>query len=781
MEALRHMATPLAKVRRDGQALMIDAHELVPGDIMQVEAGNVVSADMRLFEAINLSADESVVTGESLPVDKITAPLDGIDLPLGDQLNMAFRGTMITRGRGVGVVTATGMQTEIGQIAEMLRDTGLIRTPLQQRLARFGRRLALVILAICAIIFLSGVWRGEPLLLMLLTAVSLAVAAIPEALPAVVTASLAFGARKMTRRRVLVRRLPAVETLGSVTFICADKTGTLTKNKMSVERICAFGEQLDQLPPAATANSDWLLLASAMAQNNDAEVDDAAKFSGDPTEVALLKSTATAGYDKPQLEQQQPRVAELSFDSDRKCMTTLHRRNGQVIGFTKGAPEQVIARCSEAALADDRLAVARDLAAEGFRVLAFAYREWPAQPAALNSDTLERELTFLGLVGLLDPPRNTAAAAVAECRTAGIAPVMITGDHPATALNIARRVGIADPDDKVLTGPELARLSPGQLKRRVRDVGVYARVSPEQKIDIVNALQASGEFVAMSGDGVNDAPALKRADIGVAMGLQGTDVAREASDMVLLDDNFATIVAAVREGRRIYDNIRKFVKYTMTSNSGELWTLFLPPFLGLPLPLLPIHILWINLVTDGLPGLALAAEPAERGIMQRPPRAPAETLFARGNWQHMIWVGLLIGLLCVFAQHEAYAAGLANWQTIVFTVLTFAQLAHALAIRSEVDSFFQLGLLSNKPLLGAIVLTVVLQVFVIYAPPLQAVFKTQALSGPELAFCLVPALIVFLAVEFDKWLRRLRSDTYSHDRDQRGNWNVRLDKGQDDA
>ena len=773
MEALRELATPLSKVRRGGYVVDVDSRELVPGDIVLLEAGNVVSADIRLLEARDLAVDESVVTGESLPVTKHTDRVDDADLPVGDRHNMAYRGTVITGGRGLGVVADIGMATEIGRIAAMLRDTSVARTPLQKRLAVFGRRLAIVILLICAVIFTSGVLRGEPLLLMLLTAVSLAVAAIPEALPAVVTASLAFGARKMTRSRALVRRLPAVETLGSVTHICADKTGTLTENRMSLERICAFGEQRDRFPSMQGANDAWKQLGAALALNNDTVNDRRGVVTGDPTEVALVQAAASAGYRKAELEQQQPRVAELPFDTDRKCMTTVHASNGEYIAFTKGAPEQVLARCTGLSDRDVVLKEAEALAAQGFRVLAVACRTWSSAPPLLDAATIESELRFLGLVGLLDPPRSSAVAAVRECIEAGITPVMITGDHPATAMNIAQRVGIATDQDIPLTGPELASLSESELQARVSETRVYARVSPEQKIDIVQALQARGEFVAMTGDGVNDAPALKRADIGVAMGLAGTDVAREASDMVLLDDNFATIVAAVREGRRIYDNIRKFVKYTMTSNAGELWVLLLPPFLGLPIALLPIHILWINLVTDGLPGLALAAEPAERGIMRRAPRPPGESLFARGNWQRMIWVGLLIGGLSVFAEGVAIRSGLQSWQTIVFTVLTFAQLANALAIRSDRDALHRIGLRTNKPLLAAVTFTVALQLMVIYTPALQPVFKTQALTLTELAACVFAALLVFVAVELDKYLARLRSDTYLNDGSECGDLQVK--------
>jgi Ca2+-transporting ATPase len=598
------------------------------------------------------------------------------------------------------------------------------------------------VLAICAVIFLIGWLRGEPWLLMLLTAISLAVAAIPEALPAVVSVALALGARRMSLQRALLRNLPAVETLGSVTYICADKTGTLTQNRMRAERFFIHGKWLDAIP------SDYALFGQALALNNDVE-----DGRGEPTEVALFEAAQAHGYDKRALALQMPRIAELPFDSQRKSMSTLHRAGEGVVMFCKGAPEKLLPLCQSV----DQQALLQEaevLAAEGYRVLAVARRALTEIPAVMAAEQVERELEFLGLVALIDPPRDEVPQAVQDCLSAGITPVMITGDHPATALAIAKRLGIAASETELISGQQLAQLKEEELQQRVRTLRVYARVSPAQKIRIVEALQQVGEFCAMTGDGVNDAPALKKADIGVAMGEKGTDVAREAADMVLLDDNFATIAKAVREGRRIFDNIRKFIKYTMTSNSGEIWVLFLAPFLGLPVPLLPIHILWINLVTDGLPGLALTAEPAERGIMQRPPRPPDETIFAGGMWQDMVWVGLLIGAVSLAAQAWAYENGNTHWQTMVFTVLTFAQLANVMAIRSESESLWSQGLFTNLPLLGAVVLTVILQLAVIYLPGLNLIFKTQALSLAELAICFLLPLIVLLAVEGEKWLRR---------------------------
>ncbi len=762
MAALKQLAAAHATVLRGGQAQVIAAAELVPGDIVLLEAGNQVPADLRLIEIAQLRVDESALTGESVTVEKNASTLTGMAHALGDRLNMAFKGTTATHGRARGLVVATGMATELGKVAGLLDREGDRSTPLQRRLAAFGKRLALAVMGICAVIFLVGVLRGEDPVLMILTAVSLAVAAIPEALPAVVTVLLALGAHRMVSLNALVRRLPSVETLGSVTFICSDKTGTLTLNRMHAELLLADGQAW--VPGSGVAGALHLELLRAAALCNDASRNREGAWQGDPTETALTQVALEAGLDKAQLERQFARVQELPFDSERKRMSTLHRAPGGFVAYTKGAPEAVIPLCGSQWRVDGTaplqqaavLAAAEAMAAQGLRVLALARRTHEQLPGPGELMQVETGMSLIGLVGLIDPPRQEAAAAVLDCRTAGITPVMITGDHPATALAIARRLGIVrDGYADVLTGPELAAMQEPALRERVAAVRVYARVDPAQKIRIVEALQARGEFVAMTGDGVNDAPALRQADIGVAMGRGGTDVAREAASLVLLDDNFATIVAAVREGRRIYDNIRKFVRYAMTGNSGEIWTIFLAPLLGLPIPLLPIHILWVNLVTDGLPGLALAAEPAERGIMQRPPRPPRESLFAHGLWQHILWVGLLIGGLCLLVQAWALSTGHTHWQTMVFTVLTLSQMAHVLAIRSETVSLFRLGLVSNRPLLGAVLLTFALQMATIYVPVLNPIFKTEPLSLVELLICLGAAAVVFVAVEIEKfWLRR---------------------------
>jgi len=786
MEALKMMAAPAATVIRGGMPANIPASQLVPGDIVILEAGKIVPADMRLIELAQLKVEEATLTGESIPVEKHIKVLHDEMIPLGDRKNMVYKGTIVSYGRGIGIVVATGMETELGKIAMMLQEEEEVKTPLQKRLARFGQRLAIAVLAICGIVFIAGLIRGESPVLMFLTSISLAVAAIPEALPAVVTISLALGAKKMVRQNALIRKLPAVETLGSVTYICSDKTGTLTLNKMAIEEIYVDGllikaddERIRNLEDKKISTSQLLnlstsqpcfMLMTALALSNDAAVDKDGKVMGDPTEIALYMAAETAGFKKDLIIKEFPRSAEIPFDSERKCMTTFHvipspppLEKGRFVSFTKGAIDVLIEKSINILTSDGlRLIDAKELfkinermAADGLRVLCIAMRRWGDLPDDVSSpENVETGLTIIGIVGLMDPPREEVKEAVSLCKTAGIKPVMITGDHPITARAIAKRLGILEDDSKaIITGRKLAELSMEEFEERVEKIRVYARVAPEQKLKIIKALQDKGQFVAMTGDGVNDAPALKRADIGIAMGITGTDVSKEASHMILLDDNFATIVKAVKEGRRIFDNIRKFIRYTMTSNSGEIWTIFLAPFLGLPIPLLPIHILWINLVTDGLPGLALAAEPSEKNIMKRAPRHPQENIFT-GMWVQIIWVGLLMGAVSIFTQAWSIKTGHAHWQTMVFTVLCLSQMGNVLALRSEKESLFSQGLLSNKPLLGAFILTFLLQMTTIYIPFLNPVFKTQPLDIKELFITLGLSSIVFFAVEAEKWWKR---------------------------
>jgi Ca2+-transporting ATPase len=764
MAALKKMLAHSAVVIRDGALATIPASELVPGDLIILEAGNIVPADMRLIESARLKVEEAALTGESVPAEKHIAQLHDEHLPLGDRTNMAHKGTFVTYGRGQGIVSATGMNTELGKIATMLQGEEEGKTPLQKRLAGFGRKLALAVLAICAIVFVIGIIRGEEPLLMLLTAISLAVAAIPEALPAVITISLALGAKKLVKQNALIRKLPAVETLGSVTYICSDKTGTLTLNKMTVEEIYVNGEIVKSETLKVKNEEQLSTLFTALALSNDAQMGADGTVIGDPTEIALYDMAKKQGFEKKELENNFPRVAELPFDSDRKCMTTFHQcPDGKFISFTKGAIDVLIEK-SENVLASEGLrpldiqqmhSINERMAADGLRVLCIAMRTWDALPADMSAGAVETDLTVLGLTGMMDPPREEAKEAVAMCKAAGIEPVMITGDHPITARVIAGRLGIIEDDSNaIITGRELEKLSLEEFEERVEHIRVYARVAPEQKLKIVKALQDRGQFVAMTGDGVNDAPALKRADIGVAMGITGTDVSKEAAHMILLDDNFATIVKAVQEGRKIYDNIRKFIKYLLTTNSGEIWTLFLAPLAGLPIPLLPIHILWINLVTDGLPALALAAEPAEGDVMSRPPRHPKESIFSHGLGAHALWVGLLMAGVVLAAQAWAITTGHSHWQTMVFTILCLTQLGHVLAIRSEKQSLFSMGFFSNPYLLGAVVLTFALQMATIYIPALNKIFKTEPLTLQELIIALALSSVIFIAVEIEKLLRR---------------------------
>ncbi|MCC6544779.1 MAG: cation-translocating P-type ATPase [Nitrospirae bacterium] len=762
IEALKMMATPLSTVMRGGVQHSVPTPEVVPGDIVLLEAGKVVPADMRLVESAQIRIEEAALTGESVPVEKNTAQLHDEMIPLGDRRNMAYKGTVITYGRGSGVVVATGMKTELGRIAVMLQEEEEVKTPLQKRLSSFGQRLSVAVMTICAIMFIVGVLRGEPPVLMFLTAVSLAVAAIPEALPAVVTIALAIGAKKLVIQNALIRKLPAVETLGSVTYICSDKTGTLTVNKMTVEEIYVDGKLLKSSELQISGTADDFLM-TALALNNDTHLDAADKVVGDPTEIALYNIAKEKGFEKNDIEKKFKRIDEIPFDSDRKCMTTIHvNPEGGIVSFTKGAVDVLIEKTENMLTADGIIPIDSEMihrvnermAAGGFRVIGVAMRLWDGVPSPVTPDVVESKLTLLGLAGMMDPPREEAKEAVSVCKTAGIRSVMITGDHPLTALTIARRIGIVDHDGDVMTGARLERLPMQDFHDKVEHLSVYARVAPEQKLKIVKALQDRGQYVAMTGDGVNDAPALKRADIGIAMGITGTDVSKEAAHMILLDDNFATIVKAIKEGREIFDNIRKFIKYILTSNVGEVWTLFLAPFLGLPIPLLPIHLLWINLVTDGLPGIALTAEPAEKDVMKRHPRHPQESIFAHGLGIHIIWVGLLLGGVTIFTQAWSIHTGHAHWQTMVFTVLCLSQMGHVLAIRSEKESLFSQGIFSNIPLLGAVILTFVLQMATIYIPVLNPVFNTEPLSMGELSLALSMSSVLFVAVEIEKWFKR---------------------------
>jgi len=822
--ALKKMAVPSVKAFRDGKLTELSARELVPGDIVQLETGNLVPADLRLLESVNLQIQEAALTGESEPVGKHAETLHRDDLPIGDRRNMAYLGTVVTGGRGKGVVIATGMNTELGRIAGLIQQVGSEQTPLQRRLDGLGKMLAVVGVGIAALIFVIGLLRGDDVRHMLMTAVSVAVAIVPEGLPAVVTITLALGSQRMLKRQALIRKLPAVETLGSVTVICSDKTGTLTENRMTVMVLDVADHRLDLTeeirkggivrmvhePPRETVSSISLSSIGG-ALCNDATLlplhNDEYRTLGDPTEGAILVAAARLGYWKDTLDSSFERVAEVPFDSERKRMTTVHDLEGhnpallvglpvdgaKYIAFTKGSVDGLLDISDRVWVhgefedLDDnwraRIQKANDdMAAKGMRVLGVALRLLDHLPAPVD-ETLESSLTLVGLFGMIDPPRLEVRDAVATCKTAGIRPVMITGDHPLTALEIARQLGIvsdyvptalggvraaedsgnvsgktsggnAASSELVLTGTELEKLSFDELKNMVEEISVFARVSPEHKLKIVQALQERGHIVSMTGDGVNDAPALRRADIGVAMGMAGTDVSKEASDLVLLDDNFATIVAAVGEGRTIYDNIRKFVRFSVAGNIGKVLVMLLAPFLGKPIPLLPLQLLWLNLLTDGLLGLGMGVEGPERDTMERPPYSPKEGVFSRGGLIQVTWVGGLIGALALALGAYYFFNEHPEWQTMVFTFLAFAQVFQALASRSSKDSLFKMGLLSNPMLAAIAILVVALQLAVLYIPFLSGFFDVMPLGSLDLAITFGAGALVFVAMELEKVLGR---------------------------
>ncbi len=744
MRMLQKMAAQYALVLRNNNHAKIEASKLVPGDIILLEAGDIVPADARLIEVSAFKTDEASLTGESHSIEKITEAINEKELVPGDQLNMGFKGTIVSNGTAKAVVTTIGMNTEIGKIAGLL-EAGPQKTPLQKRLTVFSKQLAIVVILICLVVFGFGMWRGEPAFQMFVTALSLAVAALPEALPAVITIALAYGARRMVKQKALMRKLPAVETLGSVTYICSDKTGTLTQNAMKVEKIHAAPGMEE-------------LLSHAMILNNEVKFSQGNGLLGDSTETALVNYALENGHSKENADNQLPLLAKLPFDSVRMRMSTLHKQQDKWILFVKGAPVKMVEALSGKykEQVPEWLSLNREWAADGLRVLFFAYRIFDKKPGEIN-EALENELDFMGMAAMIDPPREEVIDAIRQCKTAGIRTVMITGDQPLTAKAIAERLEMIDNGFReARTGAELDKLTEEEFVRVIKNIAVYARVSPEQKLRIVKALQRNGEFVSMTGDGVNDAPALKQADIGVAMGITGTDVSKEAADMILLDDNFATIVKAVREGRRIYENIKKFILYVLSCNLAEILTIFVTPFLGFAIPLLPIHILWINLVTDGLPGIALVGEPSEKDIMKRPPRPPKENLFAGGLISRILSTGIIMTLAAIFIQWWAVKQGhdVKTQQTMVFTTLCFVQLGNALSVRSVYDSMFSSNIFSNRGMWGTIILTVILQLLIVYLPFLHPIFKTTSLDSNVMGVILLVTLGCVLCIELLKYLNK---------------------------
>ena len=781
LEALQKLSSHVAKVIRNGKLQVIQSKELVPGDIVILETGDYVPADLRIIEAVNLKAQEAALTGESVPVEKMAAKIEDEKIGIGDRINMLFSSSLITYGRGKAVVVETGMNTEVGKIADIINTAEEQETPLQQKLDKLGKTLGIVALAICAVIFVVGLLYGKEPIHMFMTAVSLAVAAIPEGLPAVFTIVLAIGVQRMVKRNAIVKKLPAVETLGSASVICSDKTGTLTQNKMTVEKVFCDGNLVNLEESADMIDIKKLVYASMLC--NDTKISEDDKLTGDPTETALVDMAFKLDFD-PSVYGMFPRVAEIPFDSDRKLMTTVHEENGKYVVYTKGGVDELLANCNSYILEGDiktdleeyKEIIRRynmEMAQNALRVLAMAYKVLDHKPTAEEIKELESNLTYIGMVGMIDPPRLEVKDAVQECKEAGIKTVMITGDHKITAIAIAKSLGILENDDEAITGPELEEMSDEELIRNIRKYSVYARVSPEHKVRIVKAWQANGEIVAMTGDGVNDAPSLKIADIGCAMGVVGTDVAKEAADVILTDDNFATVVSAVEEGRRIYDNILKAIQFLLSSNIGEIVVLFLAilitPLLSkqfgvditLIETLLPIHILWINLVTDSLPALALAVDPAADNVMKRKPlKNTKKGIFTKGMTWRIVYQGLMIGLLTLTAfiiglstpdvsQEEKVKIG----QTMAFYVLALSELVHVFNIRDNKRSIFKTGIFNNSKLILATVVSASLMFVILFTQGLRDIFSLAMLPAMHVFETVMLVLAPVIIVEIFKLLK----------------------------
>ncbi|MDK2896663.1 MAG: P-type Ca2+ transporter type [Candidatus Atribacteria bacterium] len=760
LEALKQMTVPECEVLREGKLMKISSEELVPGDIVLLREGDFIPADLRLLESHALRVDEASLTGESVPVEK-TVDLVEEDVSLADRLNMGYSGTLVTYGRGKGVVVATGLEREIGKIAQIIEQEEEVTTPLQKRLAGLGKLLGVATIFICIMVFLLGYWRGEPALEMFMTAVSLAVAAIPEGLPAVVTIVLALGVYRMSQHNAIVRKLPSVETLGCATYVCTDKTGTLTENKMRVREFWVMGDHSANPSPRERLLQIASLCNDASWEEGDS---DDGKWFGDPTEVALLEWVKREGLSVKEIGQLYPRVEELPFDSQRKMMSTLHQIDGDLLLMVKGAPDVIVSKCrfveegEEVRLLDEstrqEIIQKNDLLAEkALRVLGFAYKKLDQKRKISFED--EDELIFVGLVGMIDPPREEVKVALQEAQKAGIKTIMVTGDNARTAEAIARELSMFSEEDKVLTGPELAQLSWDRLKEEIKRIRVFARVWPEQKLNIVGALQENGEVVAMTGDGVNDAPALKKADIGIAMGITGTDVAKETADVVLTDDNFATIVRAIKEGRVIFDNIRKFVMYLLACNLGEIMAIFIPILLGLSRPLIPVQILLINLVTDGLPALALGTDSPEPDVMEHPPRNPKEGIINPHHLRIISFNSVFITLAVLLSFFIGLGrAEIDTARTMAFATLAFDELWRAYSFRSERRNFWQIDPRTNLNLVGAILLSFLVVLSTMFFAPLQSVFGTVKLNGSQWMTVIIFSLLPFVAYEIRKIIVR---------------------------
>ncbi len=768
LEALEKMTVPQCKVLRDGRVQVVESRVLVPGDVVLLDTGDAIPADLRLAEAINLKVQDSALTGESVPEEKFTDAIQEENVPLGDRDNLGFSSSIVTYGRGKGIVIGTGMNTEVGKIASLIQSVPDMKTPMQQKLDQLGKFLGIGALGICVVIFGVGLLNGKPLLEMFMMAVSLAAAAIPEGLPAVSTIVLAVGVQRLVKKNAIVRTLPSVETLGSTTIICSDKTGTLTQNRMTVVKVFINGQTLELQPEVGLGTAELRQLIEVAALANDTKLsfeNGAHKTAGDPTETALIDLGLKYGINKNDLDTERKRVAEIPFDSERKLMTTVHQNGKTLEVCTKGGLDELLARCTHIMLKDAVIPITEkhkeeirsnnlQMAQNALRVLAMASKNIDTVPEKATPDTVETGLTFIGMVGMIDPPRSEVKPAVALCRTAGIKPVMITGDHKITATAIATELGIMQPGEEARTGADVEQMSDEELCGNVHKIAVYARVSPEHKVRIVKAFQSQGEIVAMTGDGVNDAPALKLADIGCAMGITGTDVSKEAADIVLTDDNFATVVTAVEEGRRIYDNILKAIQFMLSTNIGEVVVLFIAVLANWATPLLPIHILWINLVTDSLPALALSIDPAAPDVMRRRPVDSRQSIMNRTFSIRVFLQGTMIGLLSLAAFRIGMQTSVEAAQTMTFAVLAFSQLAHVFNVRSTYRSAFS-NLFSNKHLLGAILLVCALMLTVLEVPALHNVFHLTTLTGEQWCWVAALSLLPLPIMEIAKGIKRL--------------------------